>query len=271
MKRKIVLLMLAFAVAGCERPAGEAEPDVGEPSSTAQAVVETGPSIYAAAVASETRPEGDRASDAGRKPADVLAFFGIQPGDTVLEMWAGGGYYTELLAHVVGETGTVIAHANSPILAFAGEQHTQRHIDNRLPNAEVMLAENNELALDADRFDAVTIILNYHDLYWSSEEYGWDLIEVPAFLAELYKGIKPGGILGIVDHQAVSGSPAETGSTLHRIDSAIVIDEIESAGFELDGESDALANPADDHTKGVFDEEIRGKTDRFVLRFRKPE
>ena len=95
-------------------------------------------------------------------------------------------------------------------------------------------------------------------------------IDVPAFLAELYQGIKPGGTLGIVDHQAVSGSPPETGSTLHRIDSAIVIAELEGVGFVLEGESNALANAEDDHTKSVFDPEIRGKTDRYVLRFRKP-
>jgi predicted methyltransferase len=172
---------------------------------------------------------------------------------------------------VVGDSGKVVAHVNTPILGFASDAHTARHADNRLPNTEVLLAENNELALEADTFDAATIILNYHDLYWSSEEYGWELVDVPAFLAELYKSIKPGGTLGIVDHQAVSGSPAETGSTLHRIDSAIVIAELENAGFVLDGESDVLANPGDDHTKDVFDPEIRGKTDRYVLRFKKPE
>ena len=87
----------------------------------------------------------------------------------------------------------------------------------------------------------------------------------------MFQSIKPGGILGIVDHQAASGSPGETGNTLHRIDSAIVIAELTAAGFVLDGESDALRNTDDDHTKGVFDPEIRGKTDRYVLRFRKPE
>jgi len=262
---------VAFVLAACSRPASEAEPVASEPEPAPAAVVEAEVSIYAAAVASEKRPEADRTSDAGRNPEAVLEFFGIQPGDIVLEMWAGGGYYTELLAHVVGESGKVVAHGNTPILNFAGEQHTQRHADNRLPNTEFLLAENNELALEADSFDAATIILNYHDLYWSSEEYGWEQIDGPAFLAELYKGIKPGGMLGIVDHQAVSGSPAETGNTLHRIDSAIVIAELEGTGFVLDGESNELANPEDDHTKGVFDPEIRGRTDRYVLRFRKPE
>jgi predicted methyltransferase len=111
---------------------------------------------------------------------------------------------------------------NTPILQFSSEEHTMRHADNRLPNTEILFAENNELTLEADSFDAATIVLNYHDLYWLSEEYGWVSIDVPVFLAELYKAIKPGGILGIVDHQAVSGSPAETGGTLHRIDSAML-------------------------------------------------
>ena len=269
MRKITVLLSLAFVVAGCDRPASD--PDAATSEQEAAAIVEVEVSIYAAAVASETRPEADRDRDAGRKPETVLEFFGIQPGDIVLEMWAGGGYYTELLAHVVGESGKVIAHANTPMLGFVGEAHTNRHADNRLPNTEILLAENNELALEANSFDAATIILNYHDLYWSSEEYGWDQIDVPAFLAELYKGIKPGGTLGIVDHQAVSGSPAETGGTLHRIDSAIVIAELEGIGFVLEGEINALANPEDDHTKGVFDPEIVRKTDRYVLRFRKPE
>lgn len=271
MRKTIALLILASLVVGCGRPANEPEPAASEPEPAVAAVAEAGISIYAAAIASEKRTDADRASDAGRNPEAVLEFFGIQPGDVVLEMWAGGGYYTELLAHVVGESGKVVAHANTPILNFAGEAHTNRHADNRLPNTEVLLAENNELALEADSFDAATIILNYHDLYWSSEEYGWEQIDVPAFLAELYKGIKPGGTLGIVDHRAVSGSPAETGNTLHRIDSAIVIADLEGVGFVFDGESNVLANPEDDHTKNVFDPEIRGKTDRYVLRFSKPE
>jgi len=265
MRTTIALFAAACLITACGQEATEPAAVSTEPAAEAEV------SIYAAAVANESRPEADRTSDAGRKPETVLEFFAIQPGDVVLEMWAGGGYYTELLAHVVGADGKVTVHANTPILNFAGEAHTNRHVDNRLPNTEIMMAENNELALEADSFDAITIILNYHDLYWASEEYGWDQIDVGQFLAEIYKGVKPGGILGIVDHQAASGSPAETGNTLHRIDSAIVIVELQGVGFELDGQSDALANPEDDHSKGVFDPEIRGKTDRYVLRFRKPE
>lgn len=268
MKTSFALLTITLCLGACGRQAAEPEPQAG-------AMPETSPapevSIYAAAVTNPNRPEEDLTSDERRKPESVLEFFAIQPGDTVLEMWAGGGYYTELLTHVVGPEGKVYAHANTPVLNFAGEAHEKRHADGRLPNAEVLMAENNELSLEPGMFDAATIILNYHDLYWSSERFGWEQIDVPVFLAEIYNGIKPGGTLGIVDHQAVSGSPPETGNTLHRIDSAIVIAELTDAGFVLDGESDLLANPDDDHSKGVFDESIRGKTDRFVLRFRKPE
>ena len=269
MTRTLALATLLLLTVACSRESSAPEPASSELEDVAAAAAPDD-SIYAAAVASDKRPEGDRASDASRKPDAVLEFFAIGPGDTVLEMWAGGGYYTELLSHVVGDTGKVYAHANTPILNFAGEAHINRHADNRLPNTEILMAENNELSLAADTYDAATIILNYHDLYWSSEQYGWERIDVPVFLAELFKGIKPGGMLGIVDHRAAPGSPAETGNSLHRIDPAVVIAELEAAGFVLDGQSDVLANPEDDHTLNVFDPAIRGKTDRFVLRFRKP-
>ena len=201
----------------------------------------------------------------------MLAFIGVEPGDAVLELFAGGGYYTELLARVVGADGSVVAHMNTPLINFAGDEFPARHADNRLPNVEILMAENNALVLDADQFDVATIVLNYHDLYWTSEQYGWEAIDVPIFLAELFKGIKPGGTLGVVDHYAEPGSPPETGGTLHRIDPAIVIADLEAAGFVLEGQSDALRNADDDHSKNVFDPDIRGKTDRFILRFTKPE
>ena len=101
-------------------------------------------------------------------------------------------------------------------------------------------------------------------------ERGWSKIEVPKLHAELYKSLKPGGVLGVVDHYADAGSPRETGGTLHRIDPGIVIAELESVGFVLDDKGDLLRNMDDDHSKGVFDPSIRGNTDRFVLRFKKP-
>jgi predicted methyltransferase len=264
MKKMLVQFTVVLFLSACGQQASDPAPETVETSAPEI-------SIYTAALENPARPEADVARDATRRPAEVLEFLAITPGTTVLEMFAGGGYYTELLAHVVGENGKVVAHMNTPLVKFGGDEYTARHAGNRLPNTEVLMAENNDLMLDSDQFDAITIVLNYHDLYWASDEYGWVAFDVPKFLAEIHKGLKPGGTLGIVDHFAASGSSHETASTLHRIDRDIVVTELEGAGFVLDGESDVLRNMDDDHSKGVFDPEIRGNTDRFVLRFKKPE
>ena len=229
------------------------------------------PAIYASALTSPERPAPDRDRDAGRKPDQVLAFLGITPGMSVLDMFSGGGYYSEIIANVVGADGRVVAHANQAYLQFVGDEFAARYANNRLPNVTVLMAENNELALDANQFDAVVMVLAYHDTYWVSPENNWPEIDRPALNAELFAALKPGGIFGIVDHQAVPGSSGETGGTVHRIDRAIVVRDFEQAGFVLESESDLLRNPDDDHSLGVFDPGIRGKTDRFVLKFRKPD
>jgi predicted methyltransferase len=229
------------------------------------------PVDYQAAVSNPNRPAADRARDADRKPAEVLAFFGIEPGMAVLDLFSGGGYYSELLSYVVGPEGRVVSHSNAAYLNFVGDEFNERHADGRLPNVEVLMAENNELELSADTFDAVLLILSYHDIYYADPENGWPKIDGPKLLAQIYKGLKPGGVLGVVDHYAEAGSPRETGNSVHRIDPGIVISELELAGFVLDGKNQILRNMADDYSKIVFDPELRGKTDRFVLRFRKPE
>lgn len=230
-----------------------------------------GASIYAAALASEARPEGDRARDAGRKPAEVLEFMGIEPGMTVLDMFTGGGYYAELLSSVVGDEGHVIAQSNQAYLGFVGDEFEERFGSGRLTNVEVLMAENNELSLQADSFDAIMLVLSFHDIYHEDPENGWPRIDGPAFLAELKKSLKPGGILAVIDHYAAAGAPSDTGETLHRIDPAIVKVDMAAAGFVLDGTSDMLRNPDDNLEMIVFAPDIRGKTDRFVMRYRKPE
>lgn len=264
MKNHLLLVAIVVGLVACQQQASEPTTDITAPA-------EPDLSLYEAAVNNPDRPAGDSDNDGIRHPTEVLAFFGVQPGDAVLEMFAGGGYYTELLAHVTGKDGSVAAHINTPMLGFVGDAFEARHANNRLPNVTILHAENNELALAADSYDVITLLLNYHDLYWVSEERGWDAFDVPAFLAELYKGLKPGGTLGITDHNAAAGSAPETGGTLHRIDRAIVVAELEAAGFELDGEIDVLRNAEDDYSLSVFDPAVRGKTDRFVLRFKKPE
>jgi predicted methyltransferase len=228
-------------------------------------------SLYELAVANPERTDADRERDAGRKPAQVLEFFGIKPGMTVLDMFSGGGYYTELLSYVVGTEGKVVAHTNSAYAGFVGDEAVNRYAGNRLLNVEHLLAENNELRLRSEVFDAVMLILSYHDIYYVDEANNWPKIDGPKMLAELMDSLKPGGILGVVDHSAAPGSPRETGGTLHRIDPQIVISELEAAGFAHVAEADFLRNTADDHSKAIFNPEVRGRTDRFVLKFRKPD
>ncbi|MDH3547291.1 MAG: methyltransferase type 11 [Gammaproteobacteria bacterium] len=264
MRKLIAQFALAVFLAGCSQPGPEDA--VG---TSAPAAVDA--SIYADAVANSARPAADRARDPGRKPAAVLEFFAIRPGMTVLDLFSGGGYYTEILAYVVGNNGRVIAHSNSAYLDFAGDEFEARYAEDRLGNVDILMAENNELRLEAESLDAILFVLSYHDIYYAAPQRGWPKIDGPALLAELGKGLKPGGIVGIVDHYAQAGSPRETGETLHRIDPAIVIAEMQAAGFELDASSDVLRNEGDDHSKQVFDPDVRGQTDRFLLRFKKPD
>ena len=256
MKQTITIIALLGLLAGC----GDSE-----------VPVENNSLIYEQAAANEGRTEADRARDAGRKPAEVLEFFGIQPGMTVLDMYSGGGYYTEMLSHIVGPEGSVIAHSNQAYAGFVGEEATNRYANNRLGNVEILMAENNELALPNASFDAIMMVLAYHDIYYVDPDNGWPEIDGPRFVETLYNGLRPGGILAVVDHYAAPGSPSETGNTLHRIDPDIVTAELEAAGFVLEAKSDVLRNMDDDHSVNMGAPEVRGKTDRFVFRFRKPE
>ncbi len=268
MKTLVTLLGLTCVLAACgNEPANTQASDAAADSDTANAAV----SIYAAAVADSSRLEADYGRDAGRKPDQVLEFFGVEPGMTVLDMFAGGGYYTELVSYVVGEDGGVVAHTNKPYLGFVGDEHDLRHADGRLPNVEILMAENNELSLNEAEFDAILLVMAYHDTYHSDPKNGWHRIDVPAFLAELNKGLKPNGFIGIIDHYAEAGTSRHDGAEIHRIDPAIVIADMNAAGFTLAEQSDILRNPDDDHSKNVFKPEVYGKTDRFTMRFRKAD
>jgi predicted methyltransferase len=223
-----------------------------------------------AALRHPERLEGDATADARRKPGVVLEFFGIGPGMTVLDLYSGGGYYTEIVSRVVGADGLVVAHNNTPYLKYSEAKIAQRYRPGRLPNVERLTAENNALELAIERFDAALLILAYHDIYYEDEATGWEPIDGPAFLAAVMNGLKPGGVLGVVDHAAEAGAPASVGQTLHRIDPARLRGEIEAAGFVYEGESKALRNLSDDRSVPMFDPAVRGRTDRVVYRFRKP-
>lgn len=228
-------------------------------------------SAYVDAVQHPGRTDADRERDTGRKPAEVMEFFGITPGMDVLDIFSGGGYYTELLARVVGAEGSVIAHSNQAYAQFVGEEATNRYANGRLPKVEILMAENDALEMPDQAFDIVMMVLAYHDIYYIDPDNGWPKIDGPALVAELFDALRPGGVLAVVDHCAAAGSPSETGSTLHRIDPEIVITELESAGFVLEAQSEVLRNTDDDHSLHMGDPAVRGKTDRFVMRFRKPE
>ena len=265
MKLRIIPIIALFVLAACEQNSQQPAEDqtASEPAA--------GPDAYETAVNHPSRRAADHDRDAGRKPAEVLAFFGIEPGMTVLDMFSGGGYYSELMSYVVGPDGHVVAHSNAAYVNFVGDEFNERHAEGRLANVEVLMAENNELELQAEAFDAVIMILSYHDIFYADPDNGWPKIDGPKLLAELYQGLKPGAILGVVDHYAEAGSSRETGNSVHRIDPGIVISELEIAGFVLESKSRVLRNMDDDYSKIVFDPELRGKTDRFVLRFLKPD
>ncbi|GJM14070.1 MAG: methyltransferase [Pseudohongiella sp.] len=221
------------------------------------------------AVANDARPEADRERDVDRKPAQVLEFFGIEPGMKVIDIFAGGGYYAEILSYVVGEEGEVALYNNGGWDGFVGAGVAERLEGDRLPNVQSVVMEANELALEPNYFDAAVFVLGYHDLYYAAEP-SWPAIDADNFVRRLYGIMKPGGILGIVDHAAQSGVSVSVANTLHRIDPGIIRHDLISAGFEFVGEADFLRSSEDDGSLPMSDPSVRGKTDRVVMKFRKP-
>ena len=224
-----------------------------------------------AAVDNSMRPEADRQRDAARKPGEVLSFIGPMPGMTVLDVFSGGGYYSEILSHLLGPDGQVIAHYNEAYQVFSGKEFEARYADNRWTNVRTYKSEANDIDLKEESVDVAIFILGFHDIYYKPEEGDWPSIDAKLFMENIYRALVPAGTLVVLDHAAAAGSPSESGNTLHRIDSQIVKSVILEAGFEYLGSSDVLRHPEDDLTQLVFSKEIRGKTDRFLLKFRKPQ
>jgi len=221
-----------------------------------------------AAVANPNRPEADVLRDEARKPSQVLSFLGIEEGMTVLDVFAGGGYYTEILDTLVGEDGRVLTHNNQAYLGFVGPQLEQRFADDRLKNSEQVIAEANGLDLADNSLDGALMILAYHDFFFGNDQYGWPDADETAFLELLCKAMKPGAVLGVADHIANSGGDAsEVAFTLHRVDPQQVIDDMTGACFELVAESNILRNTTDDHSTPAISPDMSGKTDRFLYKF----
>ncbi|WP_417592416.1 class I SAM-dependent methyltransferase [Parasphingorhabdus sp.] len=225
---------------------------------------------FKAAVNAAGRTEADVALDESRSPAEVLAFMGLESGDAVLDIFAGGGYYSEIMGRVVGATGSVIA-VNPPQFV-SSDQSKQKWagVAQRQPNVTMVPSQLPDYKPAANSIDFAMLHLIYHDFYWQSEKFKFDRMEPATVLANLYAGMKPGGIVAVIDHVGLSGDTRAIVEKTHRIDPATARSDFMNAGFVLDGESDMFANPDDDLDKNVFDPAVRGKTDRFVMRFRKP-
>jgi len=225
------------------------------------AAAPTVPAYDAKAVADASRPAGDRAQDALRKPGEVLAFSGVKPGQHVAEFLPGGGYYTRMLVDVVGEKGRVYAletsrwgqgNVDADTKAIAGHA-----------NASVDVSPFGDFKLP-EKVDVFWTTLNYHDLHVA--KYG--VVDMAAFNKHVYDSLKPGGVYFITDHDTAPGAGVSKVADLHRIEKSAVVKEVTAAGFKLDGESDVLHRASDDHSKPVFD--LKLNTDQFVLKFRKP-
>jgi predicted methyltransferase len=218
------------------------------------------------ALNAESRPLADRRRDSDRKPAEVIEFLGIEPGMSAIDLIAGAGYYTEVLSLAVSPDGSVTAmnppsvmESNSGIIARSLEA---RLAGGRLPNVSRLDKELGEIRASDGPYDAALTALNLHDIYNSTGRQG-----VENFLRIAYTLLRPGGVLGVIDH---AGSTGAAVTSLHRIDKAIVYEAASRAGLVVEEESDLLVNTQDDRSLAVFDEQVRGRSDRFLLRLRKP-
>ena len=262
-----VATLVAFtAAAWLASPArAQIQPAATSTTETAPVPAAQIPADITGAINSPERPAADKALDAGRRPDQILAFYGIKSGMKVADVFAGGGYMTELFARVVGPKGTVYSQ-NGPFPEQFKKIETQwneRLKEPALKNV-VKLSKPFDapdlLPVPPDSLDAVIIHLNYHDMV------GFKLNRENVNAA-VFKALKPGGIYGIVDHSGKPGTNDTETATLHRIDEDFLIKDVEKAGFKLSGASSALRHPEDDRTWVVF--KHRGQTDRFMLKFTK--
>lgn len=224
----------------------------------------------AAAMADSSRPATDRERDTDRKPAETLAFSGVKPGDTVADYAAGAGYFTRLFADVVGPQGHVYATVPNALFVYPNIVKGIAEIQTWAvahQNVTVTFAAALQAARFPEQLDVFWISQNYHDLHDSF----MGPVDMVAFNKAVYAALKPGAVYIVLDHVAAENSPEDVTDTLHRIEPATVRREVEAAGFKFESESPVLANPGDPHTATVFDKSIRGHTDQFIFRFRKPK
>lgn len=253
-----VFVAAVLALGGC----------AGAPSVPPTAAVATArPADPAAVLASPARLAADTAQDERRKAVAILAFMAPKPGATVVDIEAGGGYWTEILAHAVGPEGKVVMQNPPGFMAFIKDALEARFKDGRLPNVRQTLSAFDALDVPSGSADLVTWVQGPHEVFYKPQ--GADLGDPARSMAEVARILKPGGVLVVIDHSAVAGAPESAGHDLHRIDPERTIALFQAAGLRLTGRSDALANPEDPKTASAFDPSVRGRTDQHILRFEK--
>ena len=228
------------------------------------------PTSLATAVGSSARTADNVKLDASRKPAEVLRFYGLKPGMKVIDLFGANRYWAEIMAPAVGPKGHVLVWEPTqfykPDAKAAFEAYAAKN-----PNVSIVASPFEAPSLPKNYADFMMLNLNYHDTYWQSEKYGIPRMEPAAFLKTVYATLKPGGVIGVIDHVALPNSDTRaTVEKLHRIDPEVVKADFKRAGFQFVGSSDILRNSADDHSLLVFDPKVRGSTDRAILKFRKP-
>lgn len=234
-----------------------------DPTSRPAPAASGGPAAAALGQRLALRDATDREADRRRRPAEMLAFAGIEEGMHVADLMAGAGWYTEVLARAVGSRGRVVAQNNRISAGRYGEALAVRLEGGRLPQVSIALAELDALDWEPGTFDAAFMVDFYHDTVWMG-------VDRPEMNRRIHAALEPGGVFLVIDHAARAGDGTRETKTLHRIEASTVVAEIEAAGFRLTGRSPLLANADDDRRENVFSPSIRGRTDRFVLRFEKP-
>ena len=215
-----------------------------------------------AAVADPGRPPEDVARDPARRPAQMVAFAGVRPGDRIVELIPGGGYYTRILARAVGPRGRIYAVVTPGFAQRPGAMDRLRAAVGAYPNVEIVVSDLGALTM-AQPVDLVWTSENYHDLH------NGPTANVAAVNRAVFGVLRRGGIYYVEDHSA-PGTGTSVTATLHRVDPQAVRDEVAAAGFRPAGESPLLAHPADPHTARSNDPSISGHTDKFAMRFRRP-
>ncbi len=263
-------ILLTSIIATSTLALGACSGEGAETASASSVATPTAEPDFASAVGSPGRDAKDIELDGSRQPAGVLSFMGLEYGDKVADILAGGGYYSEIMGRAVGSEGSVTAF-NTGTFAKTGDALKKwTELKARQSNVTNEFVSFPAFSPDENQFDFAMMHLVFHDLYWENAKFEYGRIDPDKFLASLHTAMKPGGIVAIVDHVGSGTNTREIVEKLHRIDPAVVKADMIRAGFVLEAESNMFANPEDDVNKLVFDPSVRGKTNRIVMRFRKP-